>query len=201
MALFFKKRWKEDSALSAWPAGMSHHALPEWVGKRYVNAEVTVRLVDTVHTQPQASRIATACWKCKYCKKLWRTKQKLLEWCWSNEKYQQELRGGLRSYGSANVWFRLEDEGRVMVENREVASAETVWPARATSLGDKLITRPKTCVWVCKGCQASKGGDVISHQRVWKALHTTGLMMDTSRWEEFEVSLAFFFLFICIFLQ
>lgn len=106
-----------------------------------------------------------------------------------------------RGYGSANVWFRLEDEGRVMVENREVAPAETAWQARATSPGDKLNTRPNTCVWVCKGCQASEGGDVISHQRVWKVFCTMGLMMDASRWEEFEVSLTFFFLFICIFLQ
>ena len=53
----------------------SRRSLPEWVGKCYVNAEVTFRLVGTVHTQPQASGIATACCKRKDRKKLWRTKK------------------------------------------------------------------------------------------------------------------------------
>lgn len=39
--------------------------LPERVGERDVDAEVTVRLVDTVHAQPQASGVATACCKGK----------------------------------------------------------------------------------------------------------------------------------------
>ena len=72
IALFKKKpRRKKVPCLSVG----GHHSLPEWVGKRHVNAEVTFRLVGTVHTQPQASRIATACCKCKDCKKLGRTKK------------------------------------------------------------------------------------------------------------------------------
>lgn len=34
---------------------LDYHSLPERVGKGYVNAEVTFCLVDTVHTQSQAS--------------------------------------------------------------------------------------------------------------------------------------------------
>lgn len=33
----------------------SLHSLPERVGKGYIDAEVTLRLVNAVHTQPQAS--------------------------------------------------------------------------------------------------------------------------------------------------
>ena len=33
----------------------NHHSLPERVGKGYVDAEVTLCLVNAVHTQPQAS--------------------------------------------------------------------------------------------------------------------------------------------------
>ena len=46
--------------------------LPEWICKGYVNAEVTLCLVCTVHAETQSSRIATTCCKCKDCKKLWK---------------------------------------------------------------------------------------------------------------------------------
>lgn len=160
IALLFEKQWKEDSALCAWPAGTSHHTLPERVGKRYVNAEVTVRLVDTVHTQPQGSRIATTCCKCKDCKKLGRTKQKLSEWCRPNEKQQQQLPGGLKEVMVLLTFGSGWKMKAMMGENREVAFTETAWQARGTSPGDELNTRPNICVWVCKGCQASEGGDV-----------------------------------------
>lgn len=47
--------------------------LPEGVGKGYVNAEVTLGLVCTVHTEAQLSRVPAACCKCKDCKKLSKT--------------------------------------------------------------------------------------------------------------------------------
>lgn len=62
----------------------NRHSLPERVGEGYVDAEVTLCLVNAVHTQPQASWIATTCCKCKDCKKLRRTREEkrkqLLGW-------------------------------------------------------------------------------------------------------------------------
>lgn len=54
------------------------NALPERVGKGYVNVEVTLWLVCTVHTEAQSSRVPTACCKCKDCKKLSKTNNILI---------------------------------------------------------------------------------------------------------------------------
>lgn len=112
-------------------ASTNLHPLPEWVGKRYVNAEVTVRLVDAIHAQPQASRIATACCKCKDCKKLWRTKNKRES---GHKKDVDLMRYINRSLGSGlREVMRLLKGGLIfgsgwkmkagrMVENRELVS-------------------------------------------------------------------------------
>lgn len=43
---------------------------PEWVGKFNGDAEIAVRLVDTVHANPQLSSVASTCCECKDRKKL-----------------------------------------------------------------------------------------------------------------------------------
>lgn len=50
-------------------------SVPERVGEGYVNVEVTLWLVCTVHTEAQPSRVPTACCKRKDCKKLSKKKQ------------------------------------------------------------------------------------------------------------------------------
>lgn len=60
------------------PITMNQNALPERVGKGYVNVEVTLWLVCTVHTEAQSSRVPTACCKCKDCKKLSKTNNILI---------------------------------------------------------------------------------------------------------------------------
>lgn len=50
----------------------NNNVLPEGIGKGYVNAEIALCPVCAVHAEPQSSRIATTCCKCKDCKKLWK---------------------------------------------------------------------------------------------------------------------------------
>lgn len=62
--------------------------LPEGVGKGYVNVEVTLWLVCTVHTEAQSSRVPTACCKCKDCKKLSKTNNIFILFRFSNHHRQ-----------------------------------------------------------------------------------------------------------------
>lgn len=62
--------------------------LPEGVGKGYVNVEVTLWLVCTVHTEAQLSRVPTACCKCKDCKKLSKTNNIFVLFHFSNPHNQ-----------------------------------------------------------------------------------------------------------------
>lgn len=64
-------KWGE--ARGAGPAPAACPTLPEGVGEGYVDAEVTLGLVRTVHTEAQLSRVPAACCKCKDCKKLSKT--------------------------------------------------------------------------------------------------------------------------------
>lgn len=52
------------------PVSKNNNVLPEGIGKGYVNAAVALCPVCAVHAEPQSSRIATTCCKCKDCKKL-----------------------------------------------------------------------------------------------------------------------------------